>query len=279
MRLRTTALKGMKESRTPIICITAYDYQIASLVEQAGIDVILVGDSLGNVVLGYDSTVPVTLDEMVHHTKAVMRGSKSALVVADMPFLTYNLSVEDSLRNAGRLIQEGGAQAVKIEGGQAVVETVHRLTEIGIPVMGHLGLTPQSVHQMGGYLIQGRTLTDAKKLMDDAKMLEQSGAFAIVLEGVPTELAKIITQDVSIPTIGIGAGENCDGQIQVINDILGFSSRYPKHSKQYADMNAVILQALNDYSHEVRMREFPTSGHGSHMDPSILSDLLKGESI
>ena len=279
MRLRTTALKGMKESRTPIICITAYDYQIASLVEQAGIDVILVGDSLGNVVLGYDSTVPVTLDEMVHHTKAVMRGSKSALVVADMPFLTYNLSVEDSLRNAGRLIQEGGAQAVKIEGGQAVVETVHRLTEIGIPVMGHLGLTPQSVHQMGGYLIQGRTLTDAKKLMDDAKMLEQSGAFAIVLEGVPTELAKIITQDVSIPTIGIGAGENCDGQIQVINDILGFSSRYPKHSKQYADMNAVILQALNDYSHEVRMREFPTSGHGSHMDPSILSELLKGESI
>ena len=279
MRLRTTALKGMKESRTPIICITAYDYQIASLVEQAGIDVILVGDSLGNVVLGYDSTVPVTLDEMVHHTKAVMRGSKSALVVADMPFLTYNLSVENSLRNAGRLIQEGGAQAVKIEGGQAVVETVHRLTEIGIPVMGHLGLTPQSVHQMGGYLIQGRTLTDAKKLMDDAKMLEQSGAFAIVLEGVPTELAKIITQDVSIPTIGIGAGENCDGQIQVINDILGFSSRYPKHSKQYADMNAVILQALNDYSHEVRMREFPTSGHGSHMDPSILSDLLKGESI
>ena len=279
MRLRTTALKGMKESRTPIICITAYDYQIASLVEQAGIDVILVGDSLGNVVLGYDSTVPVTLDEMVHHTKAVMRGSKSALVVADMPFLTYNLSVENSLRNAGRLIQEGGAQAVKIEGGQAVVETVHRLTEIGIPVMGHLGLTPQSVHQMGGYLIQGRTLTDAKKLMDDAKMLEQSGAFAIVLEGVPTELAKIITQDVSIPTIGIGAGENCDGQIQVINDILGFSSRYPKHSKQYADMNAVILQALNDYSHEVRMREFPASGHGSHMDPSILSELLKGESI
>ena len=188
-------------------------------------------------------------------------------------------SVEDSLRNAGRLILEGGSQAVKIEGGQAVVETVHRLTEIGIPVMGHLGLTPQSVHQMGGYLIQGRTLTDAKKLMDDAKMLEQSGAFAIVLEGVPTELAKIITQDVSIPTIGIGAGENCDGQIQVINDILGFSSRYPKHSKQYADMNAVIRQALNDYSHEVRMREFPTSGHGSHMDPSILSELLKGESI
>ncbi|MBL76534.1 MAG: 3-methyl-2-oxobutanoate hydroxymethyltransferase [Chloroflexi bacterium] len=279
MRLRTTALKGMKESRKPIICITAYDYQIASLVEQAGIDVILVGDSLGNVVLGYDSTVPVTLDEMVHHTKAVMRGSKSALVVADMPFLTYNLSVEDSLKNAGRLIQEGGAQAVKIEGGQAVVETVHRLTEIGIPVMGHLGLTPQSVHQMGGYLIQGRTLTDAKKLVNDAKMLEQSGAFAIVLEGVPTELAKIITQDVSIPTIGIGASENCDGQIQVINDILGFSSRYPKHSKQYADMNAVILQALNDYSDEVRMREFPTSGHASHMDPSVLSELLKGENI
>ena len=279
MRLRTTALKEMKLAGNQITCITAYDYQMALLVEEASIEVILVGDSLGNTVLGYDSTIPVTLHDMIHHTKAVARASKSSLIVADMPFLTYNVTIEESLRNAGRLIQEGGAQAVKLEGGKPVANVIRKLTELGIPVMGHLGLTPQSVHQMGGYMVQARTFDRAKNLMEDAQILQESGAFAVVLEAVPSELAKLVTERLSIPTIGIGAGNYCDGQIQVINDILGFSSHSPRHSKQYADINAVVLNALNGYAQEVRDGKFPTSKESSYMDSQVLDDLLADKDL
>ncbi|MBI68141.1 MAG: 3-methyl-2-oxobutanoate hydroxymethyltransferase [Chloroflexi bacterium] len=279
MRLRTTALKEMKLAGNQITCITAYDYQMALLVEEASIEVILVGDSLGNTVLGYDSTIPVTLHDMIHHTKAVARASKSSLIVADMPFLTYNVTIEESLRNAGRLIQEGGAQAVKLEGGKPVANVIRKLTELGIPVMGHLGLTPQSVHQMGGYMVQARTFDRAKNLMEDAQILQESGAFAVVLEAVPSELAKLVTERLSIPTIGIGAGNYCDGQIQVINDILGFSSHSPRHSKQYADINAVVLNALNGYAQEVRDGKFPTSKESSYMDSQVLNDLLADKDL
>ncbi|MBD86208.1 MAG: 3-methyl-2-oxobutanoate hydroxymethyltransferase [Chloroflexi bacterium] len=279
MRLRTTALKEMKLAGNQITCITAYDYQMALLVEEASIEVILVGDSLGNTVLGYDSTIPVTLHDMIHHTKAVARASKSSLVVADMPFLTYNVTIEESLRNAGRLIQEGGAQAVKLEGGKPVANVIRKLTELGIPVMGHLGLTPQSVHQMGGYMVQARTFDQAKNLIEDAQILQESGAFAVVLEAVPSELAKLVTERLSIPTIGIGAGNYCDGQIQVINDILGFSSHSPRHSKQYADINAVVLNALNAYAQEVRDGKFPTSKESSYIDSQVLNDLLADKDL
>ncbi len=279
MRLRTTALKEMKLAGNQITCITAYDYQMALLVEEASIEVILVGDSLGNTVLGYDSTIPVTLNDMIHHTKAVARASKSSLIVADMPFLTYNVTIEESLRNAGRLIQEGGAQAVKLEGGKPVANVIRKLTELGIPVMGHLGLTPQSVHQMGGYMVQARTFDQAKNLLEDAQILQESGAFAVVLEAVPSELAKLVTERLSIPTIGIGAGNYCDGQIQVINDILGFSSHSPRHSKQYADINAVVLNALNGYAQEVRDGKFPTSKESSYIDSQVLNDLLADKDL
>ncbi len=279
MRLRTTALKEMKLAGNQITCITAYDYQMALLVEEASIEVILVGDSLGNTVLGYDSTIPVTIQDMIHHTKAVARASKSSLIVADMPFLTYNVTIEESLRNAGRLIQEGGAQAVKLEGGKPVANVIRKLTELGIPVMGHLGLTPQSVHQMGGYMVQARTFDQAKNLIEDAQILQESGAFAVVLEAVPSELAKLVTERLSIPTIGIGAGNYCDGQIQVINDILGFSSHSPRHSKQYADINAVVLNALNGYAQEVRDGKFPTSKESSYIDSQVLNDLLADKDL
>ena len=279
MRLRTTALKEMKLAGNQITCITAYDYQMALLVEEASIEVILVGDSLGNTVLGYDSTIPVTLNDMIHHTKAVARASKSSLIVADMPFLTYNVTIEESLRNAGRLIQEGGAQAVKLEGGKPVANVIRKLTELGIPVMGHLGLTPQSVHQMGGYMVQARTFDQAKNLIEDAQILQESGAFAVVLEAVPSELAKLVTERLSIPTIGIGAGNYCDGQIQVINDILGFRSHSPRHSKQYADINAVVLNALNGYAQEVRDGKFPTSKESSYIDSQVLNDLLADKDL
>ena len=238
MRVRTSKLLEMKQVGEPIVCVTAYDYTMARLVDEAGIPVVLVGDSLGNVVLGYDSTLPVTLDDMLHHTRAVVRGAKDALIVTDMPFMTYNASVEDALRNAGRLLQEGGAQAVKLEGGAFVAGTVRCLTENGIPVMGHLGLTPQSVHQLGGYRVQARTAGQARRLLDDALALEDAGAFSIVLEMVPGNVAQAVTERLTVPTIGIGAGPGCDGQIQVLHDILGLGARQPRHAKAFADLNA-----------------------------------------
>ena len=274
MPIRITKLQEMKAAGERIACVTAYDFPSARLVQQAGFEVVLVGDSLGNVVLGYDTTIPVTMDDMLHHTRAVARGAPDLLVVADMPFLTFNVSADDALRNAGRLLQEGGAHAVKLEGGVPVAGTVRRLTEAGIPVMGHLGLTPQSVNQLGGYRVQGRTLEQAQRLLDDAVALEEAGAFSIVLEAVPAELATIVTHRLKIPTIGIGAGPDCDGQIQVLHDILGFGARRPKHAKRYADLNETIGTALAAYAQDVREGRFPTADHTEPIDAAVLSELL-----
>ncbi|GAB6158582.1 3-methyl-2-oxobutanoate hydroxymethyltransferase [Desulfotomaculum varum] len=246
--------------------LTAYDYPMATLVDASGIDGILVGDSLGNVVLGYDSTVPVTMEDMIHHVRAVSRGVKRAMVVADMPFLSYHISREESVRNAGRLMQEGLAQAVKLEGGSEVVDTIKAITSAGIPVMGHLGLTPQSVYQLGGYKVQGKDGEAARRLLEDAQKLEEAGVFAIVLECIPQQLAKVITQSLSIPTIGIGAGTDCDGQILVTYDLLGmFSDFVPKFVKRYANLKEQIIQACHDYQKEVKNKSFPGPEHVFNM--------------
>jgi len=254
--------------------LTAYDYSTAKMVDEAGIPLILVGDSLGMVVLGYDSTIPVTMDEMLHHTKAVARGVKNALVIGDMPFMTYHISTEDALRNATRFIQEGGAQAVKLEGGVNVADKVSAIVNCGIPVMGHIGLTPQSIHQLGGFRIQGKSPEAAKKLLADAQSLEEAGAFAIVLETIPAPLASLICQRVSVPTIGIGAGAGCDGQVQVISDMLGlFTDFVPKHAKQYARLADAMSKAIAGYKDEVEKGSFPTEAQSFPMDESILAEL------
>lgn len=264
----------MKQKGEKFSMLTAYDYSTARLVDEAGVPLILVGDSLGMVVLGYDSTIPVTMDVMIHHTKAVARGAKNALVVGDLPFMTYHVSVEDALRNAGRFLQEAGAQAVKLEGGEEVADKVARVVASGIPVMGHLGYTPQSTHQLGGPRAVGKSTEAAEKLITDARALEDAGAFSIVLELVPAPLAKLVTEKVGIPTIGIGAGKDCDGQVQVINDILGLSSDFvPKHAKQYVKLHESIRSAVTEYLTEVKEGTFPTSENSSTMDGSILSGL------
>ncbi|MCD5407281.1 MAG: 3-methyl-2-oxobutanoate hydroxymethyltransferase [Desulfotomaculum sp.] len=255
-------LQKMKQDKQPITMLTAYDYPLAVMLDEAGIDIILVGDSLGNVVLGYDTTVPVTMDQMTHHVQAVTRGAKRALVVADMPFLSYHLSKEETLRNAGRLLQQGGAKAVKIEGGQAVLKTVQALTAAGIPVTGHLGLTPQSVHQMGGYRVQAKTASAAEQLLTDARCLQEAGAFALVLECIPAALAKQVTAALHIPAIGIGAGLDCDGQVLVTHDLLGLSTGFtPKFVKRYANLQQDIGQALASYRDEVQQKKFPAPEH------------------
>jgi 3-methyl-2-oxobutanoate hydroxymethyltransferase len=269
----------MKRAGEPIPCITAYDYPTAKLADAAGIPLILVGDSLGNVVLGYDSTTDVTMDDMVRHTQAVVRGARKALIVADMPFMSYQVNSDEAVRNAGRLVQEAGAHAVKLEGGAAVAETVARITSAGIPVLGHLGLTPQSVNQLGGYRVQGRTLPQAQRLLDDAAKLEAAGAFGIVLESVPGLLAQVVTDGLQIPTIGIGAGIGCDGQIQVLHDVLGLSNRIPKHAKQYADLNKIIEQAITAYAGDVRGRKFPTDEHSTEIDVAVMRELQSGASL
>ena len=272
-RISITDLKAMKKRGEKIAMITAYDCPSARLVEQAGVPLILVGDSLGMVVLGYDSTVPVTMEEMLHHVKAVVRGTRHAHVVADMPFMSYQVSAEEALRNAGRMLKEGGAQSVKLEGGVRVAETVRRLVESGIPVMGHLGLTPQSVNQLGGYKVQGKTPAAAVRLVNDAVTLEQAGAYAIVLEAIPAQLAKVISERVSVPTIGIGAGPHCDGQVQVFHDILGlFTDFVPKHAKRYAEAGEAIVGAVNRYVSEVREQRFPTDQESFIMDESVFSE-------
>jgi len=276
MRVTINDINEMKSKKEKIVMLTAYDYSTAKLVDEAGIPLILVGDSLGMVMLGYESTIPVTMDEMIHHTKAVVRGAKQALVIGDMPFMTYHTSISDALRNAARFIQEGGAQAVKLEGGVTVAETVKRIVECGIPVMGHIGLTPQSIHQLGGHKVQGKTPEAAERLLKDARALEQAGAFAVVLELVPAPLSKLITQKLSIPTIGIGAGLECDGQVQVISDLLGlFSDFVPKHAKQYARLAGTIKTALADYIAEVKAGKFPTAEHSSTLDESLLEELAR----
>jgi 3-methyl-2-oxobutanoate hydroxymethyltransferase len=274
MRTSISKIREMKQRGEKIAMLTAYDYAMARIIDEVGITMILVGDSLGMVVLGYESTISVTLEEMLHHTKAVVRGTGKALVVGDMPFMTYHVSTADAQRNAARFIQEAGAQAVKLEGGVTVAEKVRAIIDCGIPVMGHIGLTPQSINQLGGYKVQGRTRETAKRLLEDAKALEQAGAFAVVMETVPTPLAALVTQRITIPTIGIGAGNGCDGQVQVVSDILGlFTDFVPKHAKQYARLADEIRAAVIEYDKEVRDGRFPADEQSFSMDESILEDL------
>ena len=276
MRISVTQIRDMKQKGEKIAMLTAYDYSTAKLIDEAGIPLILVGDSLGMVILGYESTIPVTMDEMIHHTKAVVRGASSALVVGDMPFMTYQVSVEDAMRNAARFIQEGGAQAVKLEGGESVAPTVERIISCGIPVMGHIGLTPQSIHQLGGFKVMGKTPQAAVRLLKDAKALDQAGAFSIVLECVPEPLSKLITEQVSVPTIGIGAGKYCDGQVQVISDLLGlFADFVPKHAKQYVRLLDDIKKAASEYMTEVQKGSFPTEKQSYAMDESVIAEIEK----
>ncbi len=267
-------LKNKKTNNEKISMLTAYDYSLAGMVDEAGIDIILVGDSLGNVVLGYENTLAVTMDDMVHHTKAVVRAAKDTMVVGDLPFLSYHISIEEAVRNAGRIIQEGGAEAVKIEGGVERTDTIKAILDAQIPVMGHIGLTPQSVNKFGGFKVQGKDLETAKKLIDDAKALEEVGVFSIVLECVPTELAKKITKEVSVPTIGIGAGQYCDGQVLVINDMLGMSiGHIPKFVKKFTNLQPVILEGLKAYKREVEEGTFPGEEHGFTIKDEVLEKL------
>ncbi len=275
----TATLRKQKQEKNPIAVITAYDYPSAKLVEEAGVDVILVGDSLGMVVLGYDSTVPVTMDDMLHHTKAVTRAAKRAFVVADMPFLSYHGSVEQTIANAGRLMQEGLAKAVKIEGGSEIAPVVKKLTQAGIPVMAHIGLTPQAVHQLGGFKVQGRDAAAARKLLADAQALADAGAFAIVLECVPEEVAAVISKSIDIPTIGIGAGAGCDGQVLVFHDVVSFASSIkPKFVKQYVQVGELIETAVSSYVKEVKAGSFPGKEHVFHADEETVAHLY-GEGV
>ena len=273
-KITTAVLKDKKNKNEKITMLTAYDYSLAGMVDAAGIDMILVGDSLGMVVLGYDSTLPVTMEDMIHHTKAVVRGAKNSMVVADMPFLSYHISREESVRNAGRLIQEGGAHAVKLEGGQERVDTVKAIIDAQIPVVAHIGLTPQSVNQFGGFKVQGKDLETANKLIADAKALEAAGAFCVVLECVPAMLAKRITEEVGIPTIGIGAGQYCDGQVLVINDMLGmFTGHIPKFVKKFANLQPLIIEALTAYKDEVETGTFPSEEYAFAISDEVLDKL------
>lgn len=274
MKITINQIWEMKRKGEKIAMLTAYDYVTAKIVDRAGVPLILVGDSLGMVVMGYESTIPVTMEDMLHHTKAVVRGAKRAIVVGDMPFMTYQISADQALQNAARFIQEGGAQAIKLEGGVGVAEKVRRIVECGIPVMGHIGLTPQSIHQFGGFKVQGKTPRAAKRLIEDARALEEAGAFAVVLETVPVQVTASITESISIPTIGIGAGAKCDGQVQVINDILGsFTDFVPKHAKQYARLADIMANAVAEYHKEVKTGTFPTDKQSFFVDESILAEL------
>ncbi|MDF9409238.1 3-methyl-2-oxobutanoate hydroxymethyltransferase [Pelotomaculum isophthalicicum JI] len=273
-KITTATIKQKKAEGRPITMLTAYDFPMAKIVDEAGIDMILVGDSLGNVVLGYDSTIPVTMDEMVHHVKAVRRGASRAMIVADMPFLSYQASEKEAVRNAGRFLKEAGAQAVKLEGGAEVAGVVRKIVNAGIPVVGHLGLTPQSIHQLGGFKVQGKDVQVAKKMIADAKALEEAGVFSIVLECVPTPLAKLITESIGVATIGIGAGPHCDGQVLVIHDILGLYPRFtPKFVKQYADLHDQMATAVKQYKEEVEARDFPAPEHCFGMSEEVLEKL------
>ncbi|WP_346353688.1 3-methyl-2-oxobutanoate hydroxymethyltransferase [Azotosporobacter soli] len=273
-RVTTTTIRERKTAGTPITMLTAYDFSMAQMLDGAGIDMLLVGDSLGNVVLGYDSTLPVTMEDIIHHVKAVCRGAQRAMVVADMPFMSYQISPQEALKNAGRLIKEGGAQAVKLEGGKEVADAVRAIVAAGIPVVGHLGLTPQSVHALGGFRVQGKDEAAAQKMLDDARLLAECGAFSLVLECVPSALAKRITAALPIPTIGIGAGCDCDGQVLVTQDLLGMYDGFtPKFVKQYATLHVQAAQAVAAYRDEVSQRAFPAPEHGFMMDDGILEKL------
>lgn len=268
------SFQDAKDGNRKITMLTAYDYSMAKMLDEAGIDAILIGDSLGMVFQGNDSTLPVTVDDIIYHTRAVVRGAKRALIVSDMPFMSYHVSPEEAVRNAGRLVKEGGAHAVKLEGGVKYAKVIEAIVDAQIPVMGHIGLTPQSVNAFGGFKVQGKDEAAARQIIEDAKAIEKAGVFAITLEGIPAKLAKMVTEAVSVPTIGIGAGRDCDGQVLVINDMLGmFSDFVPKFVKQYAKLNIDINSALKAYIEEVGNGSFPTDSHTFSIDSDILDKL------
>lgn len=265
-KMTTLLLRQKKERGEAITMLTAYDYPTALALDQTGIDAILVGDSLGMVVLGYPNTLPVTMDEMLHHCRAVARGSRMALLIGDMPFMSYQASVEEAVRNAGRFLQQGGMEAVKLEGGRERLAAIRAILQAGIPVMGHLGLTPQSIGQLGGFRPQGRTAAAAMRLLEDALALEEAGCFSIVLESIPARLAALVSQRLSIPTIGIGAGVDCDGQVLVTHDLLGLFDRFtPRFVKKYADLHTVMGQAFHEFMEDVASRRFPAAEHAVEM--------------
>ncbi|WP_018751368.1 3-methyl-2-oxobutanoate hydroxymethyltransferase [Paenibacillus sanguinis] len=268
-------MKKMKQEGTPLAMITAYDYPSAQLAEEAGADILLVGDSLGNVVLGYDSTIPVTLEDMVYHTRSVARGAQQTFIVADLPFMTYHGSTDETLRNVRRLMQEGHAHGVKIEGGKEIEATVRTIVQAGVPVLGHIGLTPQSVNQIGGYRVQGKDATDARRLMEDAKALERAGAFGVVLELVTEEVATAISRELTIPTIGIGAGRGCDGQVLVFHDVLKYTANYrdKRFVKTYADIGTDIRRGISEYVADVKSRSFPAEEHAFRADQAVADTL------
>ena len=275
-RVTPDEIRQMKERGERIPMLTAYDYPMARILDEAGIPMLLVGDTLGMVVLGHDSTLPVTVDDIIRHTQAVVRGTKHALVIADMPFGSFQISAEDTMRHAIRIMREAGPQAVKLEGGLRSASSVRALTEAGIPVMGHIGLTPQSVNAFGGFKMQGKTERAARALLADAAALEEAGAFAIVLELVPIELARLVTERVGVPTIGIGAGPNCDGEVQVLYDLLGlFTDFTPRHTRRYAEIGAAVREAVTAYASDVRTRAFPTAKQSSRLDPAVLEALRR----
>ncbi|WP_438351233.1 3-methyl-2-oxobutanoate hydroxymethyltransferase [Paenibacillus sp. FA6] len=273
--LNIVKMKKMKEEGIPLSMVTAYDYPTAKLSEEANVDIILVGDSLGNVVLGYNSTIPVTLEDMVYHTRSVARGAENTFIVADMPFMTYHGSIDETLRGVRRLMQEGNAQAVKLEGGLEICSAVEVIVKSGVPVLGHIGLTPQSVNQIGGYRIQGKDAKDAQRLMDEAKALEAAGAFGIVLELVTEQVAEAISKELTIPTIGIGAGRYCDGQVLVFHDIFQYASPYmnKRFVKTYGDIGSLIREGLGKYVKEVKERSFPSTEHVFLADDHVLDSL------
>lgn len=271
-KITTHSLRALKARHEPIAMLTAYDYPTALLVEKSGSEILLVGDSLGMVVLGYENTLPVTMEDMLHHCKAVARGAKSPLLVGDMPFMSYQVSVSEAVRNAGRFLQEGGMDAVKLEGGRERLDAIRAIVSAGIPVMGHIGLTPQSVHQLGGFRAQGKTATAANELLQDALLLEQAGCFSLVLESVPYEVAAKISARLQIPTIGIGAGAGCDGQVLVIHDLLGLFERFtPKFVRRYANLHEQAIAALQTYIAEVKQRAFPAEEHTLHLSQQELA--------
>lgn len=274
MKKTVSTLQQAKENCQKITMLTAYDYSTAKLMDEAGIDMILVGDSLGNVILGYEDTISVTMEDMIHHGAAVSRGVKETMVVVDMPFMSYQISVEEAVTNAGRLMKEGRANAVKLEGGKSVCPQIKAITQAGIPVVAHLGLTPQSINALGGYKVQGKSEDAAKKLLEDALAVQEAGAFALVLECVPTKLASLITKKLTIPTIGIGAGNECDGQVLVYQDMLGMFSDYvPKFVKQFAQVGEIMKKAFSDYKEEVASGAFPAEKNSYKIDDEVIDKL------
>jgi len=276
-KLTTMNIRDMKDSGEKVVMLATYDYTTAKMVDESGADAILVGDSLANVVLGHKTTLSVEMDEMIHHTKAVARGVRRALVVGDMPFMSYQASEEDAIRNAGRFLKEGHAEGVKVEGGHAVIKKVEAIIDSGVPVMGHLGLTPQWVHQFGGYRVRGKTESAARAILDDAKSLEHAGVFALVLEGMPWQLAKLITEKSEVPTIGIGAGPYCDGQVLVFQDMVGLSGpKVPKFVRRYAELDKVVMKALDDFKKDVKASRFPSLSQSYEMPPEEMRKLIRG---